>query len=154
MAVNLPWSDSASIPAIRRPRPCPLTSFPSPLTNARGSLTLLLLTPPLIPQPYRSCSPSAHRLALFLTFWGLVVLIPVYSTATPDGEWDRLAINNLLNGPKSNRRRLWVAAFFGYIFAAYFCQLLYMEYNNFSVRRLQYLVQVCATVLLCYVVRA
>lgn len=39
------------------------------------------------------------------------------------------------------RPRLWVSAFFGYIFAAYFCQLLYLEYNNFSVRRLQYLVQ-------------
>ena len=30
---------------------------------------------------------------------------------------------------------------FGYVFAAYFMQLLYAEYNNFSVRRLQYLVQ-------------
>ena len=38
--------------------------------------------------------------------------------------------------------RLWVAAIFGYIFTAYFCQLLYAEYHNFSVRRLQYLVQV------------
>jgi hypothetical protein len=52
-------------------------------------------------------------------------------------------IKTIYIGPKSMRRRLWVSAFFGYIFAAYFCQLLYLEYNNFSVRRLQYLVQVC-----------
>ena len=37
---------------------------------------------------------------------------------------------------------MWAAAIFGYVFAAYFMQLLYAEYNNFSVRRLQYLVQV------------
>ena len=46
-----------------------------------------------------------------------------------------------MNGDDVVKYRLWVSAIFGYIFAAYFCQLLYAEYNNFSVRRLQYLVQ-------------
>ena len=41
--------------------------------------------------------------------------------------------------------RLWVTALFGYIFTAYFCQLLFTEYNNFSVRRLEYLVQTNTT---------
>lgn len=37
--------------------------------------------------------------------------------------------------------RLWVTAIFSYIFAAYFCQLLFYEYKNFSIRRLQFLLQ-------------
>ena len=45
-------------------------------------------------------------------------------------------------GDQESKYRLWAAAVFGYVFAAYFMQLLYAEYNNFSVRRLQYLVQV------------
>jgi hypothetical protein len=54
---------------------------------------------------------------------------------------ERYAISNLLAGEPSMKYRLWISAIFSYIFAAYFCQLLYAEYNNFSVRRLQYLVQ-------------
>jgi hypothetical protein len=55
--------------------------------------------------------------------------------------WDHFAISNITKGSRSMASRLWVTAIFGYVFAAYFCQLLYAEYNNFSVRRLQYLVQ-------------
>lgn len=47
----------------------------------------------------------------------------------------------VLNGAAYEKYRLWAAAIFSYVFAAYFCQLLYAEYNNFSIRRLQYLVQ-------------
>jgi hypothetical protein len=49
---------------------------------------------------------------------------------------------SLITGSLEAKYRLWAAAIFGYVFAAYFMQLLYAEYNNFSVRRLQYLVQV------------
>lgn len=41
-------------------------------------------------------------------------------------------------GPKY---RLWVTAVFGYVLAAYFCQLMYVEYQNFSRQRLHYLAQ-------------
>jgi hypothetical protein len=57
-------------------------------------------------------------------------------------------------GDQESKYRLWAAAVFGYVFAAYFMQLLYAEYNNFSVRRLQYLVQArnvtyCTVPLVC-----
>eukprot|EP01031_Cornospumella_fuschlensis_P031102 gene31102-37587_t len=81
------------------------------------------------------------KLAMFLTFWGMLILLPVYSTAFDYEDWERYEISNLMKGGKAMRKRLWVSAFFGYIYAIYFCQLLYMEYNNFSVSRLQYLVQ-------------
>lgn len=82
-----------------------------------------------------------YKFSLFLTFWGLLVLVPCYGTANPDPNWDRFAISNLLTGEKKFKYRLWVSAFFSYLFTAYFCQLMYAEYNNFSIRRLQYLVQ-------------
>lgn len=78
---------------------------------------------------------------MFLSFWGLLVLVPTYSSANYSKKWDRFAISNLLAAGEGYKYRLWVSALFGYIFSAYFCQLLYAEYNNFSVRRLQYLVQ-------------
>jgi len=84
-----------------------------------------------------------QKLSLFLTFWGLLVLAPLYATANYNERWDRYSISNLLSSdtPEAYKYRLWVPTIFGYMFAAYFCQLLYAEYNNFSVRRLQYLVQ-------------
>ncbi len=92
------------------------------------------------------------KMALFVSLWGFLILIPLYATSnydtdTAEKRWDRFAISNILYGERSVKYRLWVAALFGYVYAAYFCQLLYAEYNNFSVRRLQYLVQV--SVLLC-----
>jgi hypothetical protein len=77
-----------------------------------------------------------------MSFWGLCVLVPVYGTAYDNPRWDKYAISNLLLGETSMKSRLWVSALFGYIYAAYFCQMLYAEYNTFSVKRLQYLVQV------------
>ena len=78
-----------------------------------------------------------------MCFWGLLVLAPVYSTAGVEGEWARTTLSNITSTSSSrDSGLLWIAAIFCYAFTAYFCQLLYAEYNNFSVRRLQYLVQV------------
>ena len=81
------------------------------------------------------------KFSIFLTFWGVVVLVPIYASAT-DGpnQWDRYSISNLLKGTDNMKYRLWFSAIFAYMFAAYFCQLLYAEYNNFSKRRLHFLV--------------
>lgn len=75
------------------------------------------------------------KLSVFLSFWGLLVLVPIYSVYPKKfgSHWDAFTISNVLAAR-------WVAAIFGYAFAAYFCQLLLSEYNNFSVRRLQYFV--------------
>ena len=87
------------------------------------------------------------KLSLFMSFWGIIALTPIYSTATNNIfetgslQWDHYTLRNVVNGASETKYRLWAAAVFGYIFAAYFMQLLYAEYNNFSVRRLQYLVQ-------------
>lgn len=76
-----------------------------------------------------------------MCFWGILVLLPVYSTAAVEKDWAQYTLTNVANAKGDSRYRLWFAAIFGYMFSAYFCQLLYAEYNNFSVRRLQYLVQ-------------
>lgn len=81
------------------------------------------------------------KLAMFLSFWGCLVLLPLYSTAATNIGWDQYTIFNVLRGDEAVRFRLWSAAIFGYVFAAYFCQLLYAEYSNFAIHRLQYLVQ-------------
>lgn len=81
------------------------------------------------------------KLSCFLLFWGLLVLTPIYATAADSAEWSHYTIFNILRGDENIKSRLYATVIFGYIFSAYFCQLLYREYNNFSVRRLQYLVQ-------------
>ena len=75
------------------------------------------------------------KLSIFLTFWGLLVLVPVYKSnhASAASPWDYFTIANVLSAR-------WFAAIFGYIFAAYFCQLLLTEYTNFSLQRMQYFV--------------
>eukprot|EP01038_Epipyxis_sp_PR26KG_P006986 gene6986-9547_t len=82
-----------------------------------------------------------YKLAIFLSLWGLLVLVPTYATAAVNPSWDRFAISNLLFENNGMRSRLWISAIFSYVFAAYFCQLLYAEYHNFNVRRMQYLIQ-------------
>ena len=80
------------------------------------------------------------KLCLFLTFWGLLVLLPVYSTVPSEiGGWDKYTILNVIAGPLVYQRRLWVTTATFYLFAAYFCQLLFAEYHNFSNLRLQFL---------------
>jgi hypothetical protein len=75
---------------------------------------------------------------------GLVVLLPTYSTVpSPLEQWDKYTLMNVLAGPDEGPRyRLWVTAVLGYVYAAYFCQLLFTEYHNFSLQRLHYLAQV------------
>eukprot|EP01041_Mallomonas_annulata_P001199 gene1199-2331_t len=80
------------------------------------------------------------KASAFLTFWGSIVLIPIYSTASNDyTEWNKYTLANVFNGP--TKSRLWVPAVFGYVFSAYFCHLLYSEYKNFVHKRVLYLVQ-------------
>jgi hypothetical protein len=84
------------------------------------------------------------KLCLFLSFWGILVLLPIYATAADyvsGNPWDQYSIVNLSKGDYEMKDRLWITAIFGYIFAAYFCQLLFYEYKNFSIRRLQFLLQ-------------
>jgi len=81
------------------------------------------------------------KLSFFLSFWGVLVLVPIYSSAAKSKEWQHYTIFNIANGPPDMKYRLWAATLFCYVFSAYFCQLLYAEYNNFSIKRLQYLVQ-------------
>jgi hypothetical protein len=109
------------------------------------------------------------RLSLFLSFFGLVVLVPVYATANyrpsphftlkndtsrslhhqfPPSpfsfttDWNQYTLSNI---PPNNADRsttnqlLWVPVVFSYIFAAYFCYLMHKEYSNFMVKRLAYL---------------
>ncbi len=73
--------------------------------------------------------------------------MPLYSTVKPlkipedHNPWDYYSISNVLLGDEKAKNRLWFATIFAYMASAYFCQLLYAEYNNFSVKRLHYLVQ-------------
>lgn len=80
---------------------------------------------------------------MFLTFFGLVFLIPIYATA--DGnltEWDKFTILNSVNGSDGSKMRIWATILFAYIFSAYFCQVFYSEYDRFSTLRLSYLTKV------------
>ena len=82
-----------------------------------------------------------YKLSLFMCFWGILVLVPLYSTAATQSEWNKYTLNNVEIADPQQQFRYWFAAIFSYMFSAYFCQLLHAEYNNFSVRRLQFLVQ-------------
>lgn len=81
------------------------------------------------------------KLCCFLSFWGLLVLTPLYSTAAITSTWDTYTLSNVLKGENRMKFRLWAAAVFAYIFSAYFCKLLQTEYNAFCIRRLIYLTQ-------------
>ncbi len=70
-------------------------------------------------------------------------MVPVYSTVNSGlKEWDRYTILNIAGGPTANKGRTWAAVLFSYLFAAYFCQLFYAEYDRFSTLRLSYLAKV------------
>jgi len=63
----------------------------------------------------------------------------VYHTASHNFvQWNRYTLANVFGS--ESKARLWVPAIFGYIFSAYFCHLLYKEYKNFVLKRLEYLV--------------
>lgn len=83
-----------------------------------------------------------YKLAIFMSIWGVFVLMPLYGTASDMNHgWNKYTISNVLGGSELEKFRLWVPALLSYIFAAYFCQLLHAEYHNFAIRRLQFLVQ-------------
>lgn len=78
------------------------------------------------------------RVSLFLSFFGLVVLVPVYSSASSKySDWNRFTLANIPNDPAA--QQLWVPVVFSYVFAAYYCYLMHAEYKNFMEKRLQYL---------------
>ena len=80
------------------------------------------------------------RICAFLTFWGLMVLVPVYGNS--DGKrcgWSRFTLANIPNDYTATQ--LWAPTILAYIFAAYFCQMMHAEYKNFLEKRVQYLVR-------------
>ena len=66
------------------------------------------------------------------------MLLPTYCTVpTHLTEWDKYTLMNVLAGSDEGPKyRLWVTAIFGYVYAAYFCQLLFTEYHNFSLQHI------------------
>jgi hypothetical protein len=93
------------------------------------------------------------KFCVFASITGILILLPTYSTLdTPSINWDKYTLMNVLSSTDetdaSPKYRLWLTAVFGYIYTVYFCQLLYAEYNNFSLQRLHYLAQVRARALL------
>lgn len=81
------------------------------------------------------------RTACFCSFWGLLVLVPVYSSTTGSDAkagWDKFTIANIPEDPSASR--LWAPVVLCYLFAGFFCQLMYVEYKNFIGKRVDYLV--------------
>ncbi len=80
------------------------------------------------------------RVSIFLSFFGCVVLVPVYSHAqdTPVN-WNRYTLANIPTTPGATQ--LWVPVLFSYVFAIYYCFLMHTEYRNFMAKRLQYLLK-------------
>jgi hypothetical protein len=83
-----------------------------------------------------------------MTIIGLPVLVPLYyavpsshQQSTHNG-WYRYCIQHLEQAPEAYKHRLWVPAWLMYIYAAYFCQLMYTEYDSFSKLRLAHLTKV------------
>ena len=63
--------------------------------NLSLSFSIYPRTIPLPPPPH-------FRLALFLSFWGILVLMPTYMTANPNTpEWERYTLSNVLTGMKN-----------------------------------------------------
>ena len=80
------------------------------------------------------------RMSVFYSLWGVIVLVPVYSSAPGKHvSWNKYTLANIPNNPSANQ--LWVPAIFAYVFTTYFCHLMYTEYKNFVLKRIQYLIQ-------------
>ena len=78
------------------------------------------------------------RIACFYSFWGLVIMVPVYSNADNDLiGWNKYTIANIPDGRQSPA--LWVPVVFSYLFTIFYCQLMYFEYKNFISKRVHYL---------------
>ena len=80
------------------------------------------------------------RISLFLTFWGVVVLVPVYgNSAGKNCGWSRFTLANVPNDYTSTQ--LWAPSVLAYLFAFYFCHMMHAEYQNFLEKRVEYLIQ-------------
>jgi hypothetical protein len=79
------------------------------------------------------------RMSVFFSFWGVFVLVPIYSSNGNKHEysWNRYTLANI--DPAANE--LWIPAIFAYIFSMYFCHLMYTEYKNFVKKRVDYLIK-------------
>lgn len=76
------------------------------------------------------------KASIFFSFWGCVVLAPVYGGAgNAQTGWNQFTLSNIFNGPPEIKSRLWMTVLFGYVFAAYSCYLFYIEYSNFALKR-------------------
>lgn len=77
------------------------------------------------------------RIACFCAAWGMTILVPIYYHSENGLHgWDKYTIANL--HPESIH--IWAPVIFCYMFAIFFCQLMYYEYKFFIEKRLQYLV--------------
>jgi hypothetical protein len=77
---------------------------------------------------------------MFFTFWGMLVLLPIYSNAGGEQlKWNKYTLANVPFNPSA--KQLWVPAIFAYVFSVYFCHLMYVEYSNFVEKRIEYLVK-------------
>ena len=77
--------------------------------------------------------------ACFLTVLGCVTLLPIYATAGGSAEaWDTYTVSNV---PDKEAGQYWGIVVYAYIVAAFFCHLMYKEYENFFKKRLDFLVR-------------
>ena len=77
----------------------------------------------------------------FYSLLGLIVLVPIYSSSGRGvTEWSRFTLTNIPpSTQESPSNQLWAPVILCYIFAAYFCQLMFYEYKNFISKRIEYL---------------
>ncbi|RYG67263.1 hypothetical protein EON64_07835, partial [archaeon] len=80
------------------------------------------------------------RVASFFTFFGLIVLVPVYMHG---GEglagWNKYTVANIKDSAEAYS--LWTPVAFAYLFSIFYCQIFYYEYKNFIHKRVVYLVE-------------
>jgi len=81
------------------------------------------------------------KTTVFFTIWGLLLLLPVYAHANNEYhsyfDWNKFTIANIPDNQSASS--LWIPAIFAYIYAIYFCHLIYKEYKNFVQKRIEYL---------------
>jgi hypothetical protein len=70
-----------------------------------------------------------------------VLLLPVYVRANDEYhsyvDWNKFTIANIRDDDSASS--LWIPAILAYIYAIYFCNLVYTEYKNFVQKRIEYL---------------
>lgn len=76
-----------------------------------------------------------------MSVWGLLIILPSYATVESSlTHWDKFTVLNIKGTNYQNR--YWVTAFSAYVYASYFCLLLYIEYDTFSTQRLAFISRV------------